>query len=112
MVRFFLRKQLSGRTTRVCLKNIAGDENSRFWVLTERPFSGNNGAYCPKKTRKAGVKRCIFSPVNVFQTHAKVYYVLARTFFKELPAVLLVYLVPLQPIRLASVLIPNSNLHY
>jgi len=54
----------------VCLKNIAGDENSRFWVLTERPFSGNNGSYCPKKTRKAGFKRCIFSPVNVFQTHS------------------------------------------
>jgi hypothetical protein len=55
---------------RVCLKNIAGDENSRFWVLTERPFSGNNGACCPKKTRKAGFKRCIFSLANVFQTHS------------------------------------------
>ena len=59
-------------SSRVCLKNIAGDENSRFWVLTERPFSGNNGAYCPKKTRKTGFKRCIFGPVNVFQTHSKV----------------------------------------
>ncbi len=27
--------------------------------------------YCPKKTGRTGSKRCVFSLVNIFQTHSK-----------------------------------------